>query len=92
MLDDLQIENNKLKQTLQEIKEIAEPYQKEIKKICGNCDNYDGCHACCKFDLNCYQYKKGDTIACEKFILHWKYYINELANKILQRISEVEDV
>lgn len=81
----------KLKQTLTEIKEISEPYQKEIKKICGNCNNYDDCHACCNFDLNCYQYKKGDTTACEKFIVSWKYDKNKLANKILQKISEVEN-
>ena len=34
-------ENNKLKQTLTEIKEIAEPYKMTIKKICGNCKKYD---------------------------------------------------
>ena len=81
----------KYSKALAEIKEIAEPYQKEIKKICGNCNNYDDCHACCKFDLNCYQYKKGDTTACEKFIVSCEYDKNELANKILQKISEVVD-
>ena len=79
-----------LLQTLNEVKKVAKPYQKEIKKICGNCNNYDDCHACCKFDLNCYQYKKGDTTACEKFIVSWRYDKHELANKILQKIKECE--
>lgn len=77
------------KQTLTEIKEIAEPYQKDIQNICSNCNNYDDCHACCKFDLNCYQYKKGDTKACGKFIELKEFEINNLANKILNKISEV---
>ena len=47
--------NNKLSKTLTEIKEIAEPYQKEIDKICGNCRRYDGCHACCMDTLNNYE-------------------------------------
>ena len=80
----------KLEETLIEIIEIAKPYQKEIKKICGNCDNYDDSHACCRFDLNCYQYKKGDTKACDKFIELKKFEINNLANKILQKGVENE--
>ena len=80
----------KLEETLTEIIEIAKPYQKEIKKICGNCDNYDDSHACCRFDLNCYQYKKGDTKACDKFIELKKFEINNLANKILQKGVENE--
>ena len=77
--------------TLMDIKEIAKPYQKDIQNICSNCNNYDDCHACCKFDLNCYQYKKGDTKACDKFIELKEFEINNLANKILNKISEVED-
>ena len=51
-------ENNKLKQTLAEIKEIVKPHQRNIDKICGHCRRYDCCHACCIDDINCYQYKK----------------------------------
>lgn len=85
------VQLEKYKQALQEIIKIAEPYQKEIKKICGNCNNYDDCHACCKFDLNCYQYKKGDTTACEKFIVSWEYDKHELANKILQKCEVIKE-
>ena len=42
MLGDLQIENDKLKQTLTEIKEIAEHCIKQ--DICTTCDNGDKCH------------------------------------------------
>ena len=90
MLGDLQIENDKLKQTLTEIKEIAKPYQKDIDKICGNCRRYDGCHACCLDDINCYQYRKGTTTACDKFMELKDFDINKLANIILQKISECE--
>ena len=82
---------DKLKQTLVETKEIAEPYQKDIDKICGNCRRYDVCHACCMDDINCYQYKKGTTPACDKFMELKDFDINKLANQILQKISEVED-
>lgn len=82
---------NKLKQTLTEIKEIAEPYQKDIDKICGNCRRYDGCHACCMDTLNNYVYRTGTTKACDKFIELKDFDINKLANQILQKISEVEN-
>ena len=42
MLGDLQIENDKLKQTLTEIKDIAEHCIKQ--DICTTCDNSDKCH------------------------------------------------
>ena len=80
----------KLKQTLTEIKEIAEPYQKDIDKICGNCSRYDGCHACCMDTLNNYEYRTGTTKACDKFIELKDFDINKLANQILQKISECE--
>lgn len=81
-------ENNKLKQTLTEIKEIAEPYKMLIKKICGNCKKYDGCHACCYKDMNCYKYTSADTNACEDFTYSDGFVPNILANNILQKISE----
>ena len=79
------------KQTLIEIREIAKPYQRDIDKICGNCRRYDDCHACCMDDINCYQYKKGTTPACDKFMELKDFDINKLANQILQKISEVEE-
>ena len=82
--------NEKLKQTLTEIKKIAEPYQKDIDKICGNCRRYDGCHTCCMDTLNNYEYRTGTTKACDKFIELNDFDINKLANQILQKISECE--
>lgn len=84
-------ENDKLKQTLTEIKEIAKPYQRDIDKICGYCRRYDGAHACCMDDLNRYEYRTGTTEACNRFIESERFDINIVANKILQKISEVED-
>lgn len=85
-----QLKNSLYKQTLTEIKEIAEPYQKDIDKICGNCRRYDGCHACCMDTLNNYEYRTGTTKACDKFIELKDFDINKLANQILQKISECE--
>ena len=78
------------KQTLTEIKKVAEPYQKDIDKICGNCRRYDSCHACCMDTLNNYEYRTGTTKACDKFIELKDFDINKLANQILHKISEVE--
>ena len=50
--DQLKAENEKLKQTLTEIKEIVKPYQRNIDKTCGHCRRYDTCHACCIDDIN----------------------------------------
>ena len=83
-------ENKKLKQTLAEIKEIAEPYKMPIKKICGNCKKYDDCHACCYKDINCYKYTSSKTDACEEFTYLDEFVPNLLANNILQKISECE--
>lgn len=80
---------DELKQTLAEIKEIAEPYKMTIKKICGNCKKYDDCHACCYKDINCYKYTSSKTDACEEFTYLDKFVPNILANSILQKISEV---
>lgn len=82
---------DQLNQTLTEIKEIAEPYKMAIKKICGNCKKYDGCHACCYKDINCYKYTSSKTNACEEFTCLDELVLNVLANKILQKISEVEN-
>ena len=82
-------ECRELKQTLAEIKEIAEPYQMTIKKICGNCKKYDDCHACCYKDINCYKYTRAETNACEEFVYLDEFVPNILANNILQKISEV---
>ena len=82
-------EYKKLKQTLAEIKEIAEPYKMIIKKICGNCKKYDDCHACCYKDINCYKYTSSKTNACEEFTYLDEFVPNILANNILQKISEV---
>ena len=79
----------KLKQTLTEIKEIAEPYKMIIKKICENCKKYDGCHACCYKDINCYKYTSPKTNACEEFTYLDDFVPNIIANSILQKISEV---
>ena len=83
-------ELRKLKQTLTDIKEIAEPYKMPIKKICGNCKKYDDCHACCYKDINCYKYTSADTNACEEFTYSDEFVPNILANNILQKISECE--
>ena len=85
----LKLENTKYKQTLTEIKEIAEPYKMIIKKICGNCKKYDDCNACCYKDINCYKYTSPKTNACEEFTYLDKFVSNILANSILQKISEV---
>ena len=87
-LDKLKAENEKLEQTLAEIKEIAEPYKMLIKKICGNCKKYDDCHACCYKDINCYKYTSSKTDACEEFTYLDEFVPNILANNILQKISE----
>ena len=79
------------KQTLTEIKEIAKSYQRDIDKICGYCRRYDGAHACCMDDLNRYEYRTGTTEACNRFIESERFDINIVANKILQKISEVEN-
>ena len=83
-------ENNKLKQTLAEIKEITEPYKMTIKKICGNCKKYDDCHACCYKDINCYKYTSSETDACEEFTYLDEFVPNLLANNILQKIRECD--
>lgn len=83
-------EYRKLKQTLTEIKEIAEPYKMTINKICGNCKKYDDCHACCYKDINCYKYTSSKTNACEEFTYLDELVLNLLANNILQKISECE--
>ena len=80
----------KLKQTLTEIKEIAEPYKMTIKKICRNCKKYDDCNACCYKDINCYKYTSPKTNACEEFTYLDEFVLNILANSILQKISECE--
>lgn len=80
-----------LKQALQEIKEIATLFKKEIKLICKNCAKYDDCHACCVKDYSCYKYNDGNKEACKDFELTNKLKINNLANNILQKISEVEE-
>ena len=82
-------EYRKLKQTLTEIKEITEPYQMTIKKICGNCKKYNDCYACCYKDINCYKYTSPKTNACEEFTYLDEFVPNLLANKILQKINEV---
>lgn len=79
-----------LKQTIAEIKEIAEPYEMIIKKICGNCKKYDCCHACCYKDINCYKYTSPKTNSCEEFTYLDKFIPNVLANSILQKIRECE--
>lgn len=84
-------DNIKLKQSLTEIKEIVKPYQRNIDKICGHCRRYDCCHACCIDDINCYQYKKPTTPACDKYCELKEFEINNMANHVLQKISEVED-
>ena len=81
---------DKLKQTIAEIKEIAEPYKMTIKKICENCKKYDNCHACCYKDINCYKYTSSKTNACEEFTYLDELIPNILANNILQKISECE--
>lgn len=81
-------ENRKPRQTLTEIKEITEPYQMTIKKICGNCKKYDDCHACCYKDINCYKYTSSKTDACEEFTYLDEFIPNLLSNNILQKISE----
>ena len=83
--------NWKLIKTLTEIKEIVKPHQRNIDKICGHCRRYDGCHACCIDDINCYQYKKPTTPACDKYCELKEFEINKIANQILQKISEVEN-
>lgn len=93
MADNIILEqrNEKLKQFLAEIKEIAEPYKMTIKKICGNCKKYDDCHACCYKDINCYKYTSPKTNACEEFTYLDELIPNILANNILQKkISERE--
>ena len=81
----------KLKQTLTEIKEIVKPHQRNIDKICGHCRRYDTCYACCIDDINCYQYKKPTTSACDKYCELKEFEINNMANQVLQKISEVEN-
>ena len=88
---ELQEQLDQLKQTLAEIKEIAEPYKMTIKKICGNCKKYDDCYTCCYKDINCYKYTSPKTNACEEFTYLDEFVPNILANKILQKISEVEN-
>lgn len=89
MADNIILEqrNEKLKQFLAEIKEIAEPYKMTIKKICGNCKKYDDCHACCYKDINCYKYTSPKTNACEEFTYLDELIPNILANNILQKKS-----
>ena len=82
-------ETIKLHKTLTEIKEIAKPYQRDIDKICGYCRKYDSCHACCIDDLKFYEYRTSTTKACERFVELERFNINIVANKILQKISEV---
>lgn len=77
--------------TLNEIREIAKPYQRDIDKICGYCRKYDSCHACCIDELKLYEYRTGTTKACERFVESERFNINIVANKILQKISEVEE-
>ena len=77
--------------TLTEIKEIAKPYQRDIDKICGYCRKYDSCHACCIDDLKFYEYRTSTTKACERFVELERFNINIVANKILQKISEVKE-
>ena len=84
-------DNIKLKQTLTEIKGIVKPHQRNIDKICGHCRRYDCCHACCIDDINCYQYKKPTTPACDKYCELKEFDINNMANQVLQKINEVED-
>ena len=92
LLQTMEIEELKnYKQSLDEIKEIAEPYKMIIKKICGNCKKYDDCHACCYKDINCYKYTSPKTNACEEFTYLDKFVPNILSNSILQKISEAED-
>lgn len=83
-------DNIKLKQTLTEIKGIVKPHQRNIDKICGHCRRYDTCHACCIDDINCYQYKKPTTPACDKYCELKEFEINNMANQVLQKISECE--
>lgn len=82
---------DKLEQSLTEIREIVKPHQRNIDKICGHCRRYDCCHACCIDDINCYQYKKPTTPACDKYCELKEFEINNMANQVIQKISEVED-
>ena len=91
MMDCASCKVDEYKQTLAEIKEIAEPYKMTVKKICGNCKKYDDCHACCYKDINCYKYTSSKTNACEEFTYLDEFVPNILANNILQKISEVEN-
>lgn len=81
-------DNIKLKQTLTEIKGIVKPHQRNIDKICGHCRRYDTCHACCIDDINCYQYKKPTTPACDKYCELKEFEINNMANQVLQKIKD----
>lgn len=90
MMDCASCKVDEYKQTLTEIKEITEPYQMTIKKICGNCKKYDDCHACCYKDINCYKYTSSKTDACKEFTYLDEFIPNLLANNILQKINECE--
>ena len=81
---------DQLKQTLAEIKEIAEPYEMTIKKICGNCKKYNSNYGTCNKNINRYKPTSSKTVACEEFTYLDELVPNIIAINILQKISECE--
>lgn len=85
------IELQKYKKCIEEIKKEALPYKKEIKGICGECEAYDDCHACCLDNINCYKHKSPNTEACNKFIPDLDPSVLTL-NIILKRIEDLTNL
>ena len=81
---------DQLKQTIAEIKEIAEPYEMTINKICGNCKKYNSNYGTCNKNINRYKPTSSKTVACEEFTYLDELVPNIIAINILQKISECE--
>ena len=81
---------NKYKQTLQDIKAIAEPFAKCYTHTCRNCKKYDSAHACCLKDIHCYKYNDGSKSSCKDFVLPTKQFYQQILANVITKIAKAE--
>lgn len=79
------------RQTLQEIKNIAEPFAKCYTHTCRNCEKYDSAHACCLKDINCYKYNDGSKSSCKDFVLPTKQFYQQILANVITKITKAEE-
>lgn len=78
----LQQQNKQMREALEKIVN-----NRDLSKICINCEDYDGCHACCNKDLQNYLYNDG-TKTCYDFIYRRNLKDKAIAQQALNQAKE----